>query len=394
MKLTPLDIKKQEFTRSFRGVDAQEVQSFLHMVAEQWDSLLDDNRRHEQRVKELDNKLEHYRKIEEALQEALETARDNSHKTIENAQREAQIILKEARSAAEEMRKRASTDHKRLKHDISKISSRRDEVIARLRAFLMSEMELLARFEGQDPIGYVRLNGGDHHQLGEPDYYGNSSSGREVHVDSSYNRSGRNQYIQQDPPVDLPVDEEEVPFEEENLEAEAIFGSDSAPDETNESQFDFGVADNSTAQVSSSSEGLSTDELEFIKSTVTSATKNVTVEDIFKSAEPPEQKEKLWQNGNGQNESKPAAQPSPGHAKPSPSSNPFFAKSEPPQPDNGWTVRPAPQQNKPASNNPPDNSNRPGGFSSPLFGAESDVDDLSATPEEIEKIRRILNDLD
>lgn len=390
MKLTPLDIKKQEFTRSFRGVDAQEVQSFLHMVAEQWDSLLDENRRHEQRVKELDSKLEHYRKIEEALQEALETARDNSHKTIENAQREAQIILKEARSAAEEMRKRASTDHKRLKHDISKISSRRDEVIARLRAFLMSEMELLARFEGQDPIGYVRLNGGDPHQLNEPDYYGNTSSGREVHVDSSYNRSGSGQYIQDDPPVDLPVDEEEVPFEEESLEAEAFFGSDGASDKEEEAPFNFGVAQNTEEQMPSSSEGLSTDELEFIKSTVTSATKGVTVEDIFKSAEPQEPKEKLWQNGNGQGDSNAAAQSPPQHAKPSPSSNPFFAKDEPPQPDTGWTVRPAPQQKTP----PPPNPTRQGGFSSPLFGAESDVDDLSATPEEIEKIRRILNDLD
>ena len=102
MKLTPLDIKKQEFTRTFRGVDAQEVHSFLQMVAEQWDGVLDENRRLEQKVRDLDGKLEHYRKIEEALQEALETARDNSHKTIENAQREAQIILKEARSAAEE----------------------------------------------------------------------------------------------------------------------------------------------------------------------------------------------------------------------------------------------------------------------------------------------------
>lgn len=391
MKLTPLDIKKQEFTRSFRGVDAQEVQSFLHMVAEQWDSLLDENRRHEQRVKELDSKLEHYRKIEEALQEALETARDNSHKTIENAQREAQIILKEARSAAEEMRKRASTDHKRLKHDISKISSRRDEVIARLRAFLMSEMELLARFEGQDPIGYVRLNSGDHHQLNEPDYYGNSSSGREVHVNSSYNRTGTGQYVQDDPPVNLPVDEEEVPFEEESLEAEAFFGSDGASSKDDEAQFEFGVADNSIEHTPSSSEGLSTDELEFIKSTVTSATKGVAVEDIFKPAEPTEPKERLWQNGNGQNENNPAPKPPAEHAKPSPTSNPFFAKDEPPQPDNGWTVRPAPQQKAPP---PPGNPNRQGGFSSPLFGAESDVDDLSATPEEIEKIRRILNDLD
>ena len=366
MRLTPLDIKKQEFTRSFRGVDAQEVHDFLHELANQWDNLLEENRRLEQKISEYDSKLEHYRKIEEALQEALETARDNSHKTIENAQREAQIILKEARSAAEEMRKKSSQDHKRLKHDISKISGRRDEIVARLRAFLMSEMELLARFEGQDPIGFVRLDTNDHRRL-----TGRSHFEEDREVSAPYNQASQDDPFEE-VPVDLPVEEEEISYEEEKTTAVHEPPQGAARDQE---PFNFSLVNDDAED--SSSDGLSSDELEFIKSTVSSATHQVVDDDIFKPAE--SEINRTWNQtlGAQNGQSAPAA----------------AEAEEPPQNDDsagGWIVRPA--VNNSQQDSPSTSANR--GFSSSLFGPDQDNDDLSATPEEIEKIRRILNDLD
>lgn len=371
--MTPLDIKKQEFTRSFRGVDAQEVYNFLQMVGDQWNNLLDENRRLEQKVKEYDNKLEHYRKIEEALQEALETARDNSHKTIENAQREAQIILKEARSASEEMRKKASTDHKRLKHDISKISGRRDEVVARLRAFLMSELELLARFEGQDPIGYVHLDAGDNRQL-------RSRNENEVNINAAYHSQAIPMDTREEPVVDLPVDEEETSFEEEVSLNDTYSGASTNASQSMEPPPGFSLAQDGPA---SAAEGLSSDELEFIKSTVSSATQQ-PVDDIFKPAEP--ESDEAWQRAMSDDIPANGHQPPP--AQPS--------RREGDQSGAGWIVRPSgnPNNNANAPSQPANNAPNLGSFASPLFGTDNDQDDLSATPEEIEKIRRILNDLD
>ena len=368
MRLTPLDIKKQEFTRSFRGVDAQEVHDFLHELASQWDSILDENRRLEQKVREYDSKLDHYRKIEEALQEALETARDNSHKTIENAQREAQIILKEARGAAEEIRKKSAQDHKRLKHDISKIGGRRDEIVARLRAFLMSEMELLARFEGQDPVGFVRLDRNDHRQLNARSY---EEPDREVSMRTSYTSSSIDNAFD-DVPVDLPLEEEEVPFEEEITTPDI-----SHSDATDNGSFDFSLTDGS--EDDTLTDGLSSDELEFIKSTVSSATHQVAEDDIFKPAE--SEINRNWNRDAGQQNGQHGAG----------ERNDFGAEQN--SRDGGWIVKPAvrhPSQDISPPTTTPVNQ----GFSSPLFSPDSDNDDLSATPEEIEKIRRILNDLD
>ena len=39
MKITPLDIRKQSFKKAFRGIDPEEVQAFLEMIAEEFERL-------------------------------------------------------------------------------------------------------------------------------------------------------------------------------------------------------------------------------------------------------------------------------------------------------------------------------------------------------------------
>lgn len=157
MRLTPLDIRKQEFTRAFRGFDPEEVHAFLQMVSSQWDEMLDDGRRKDEKIRELENKMAHYEKVEEALQEALQTARETSRKALQNAEDKAKLIVEEAEKRAEDIKRDAEQDRHQIKRETAKLSGRRSEIVTRLRAFLMSEMELLARFEGDDPVGFIKL---------------------------------------------------------------------------------------------------------------------------------------------------------------------------------------------------------------------------------------------
>jgi cell division initiation protein len=157
MRLTPLDIRKQEFTRAFRGYDADEVLAFLQMLSSQWEDLLDENRRRDEKIRDLENKMAHYEKVEEALQEALQTARETSREALQNAQEKARLILDSAQKRAEDITRDAEQDRHQIKREAAKLSGRRSEIVTRLRAFLMSEMELLARFEGDDPIGFIKL---------------------------------------------------------------------------------------------------------------------------------------------------------------------------------------------------------------------------------------------
>ena len=165
MRLTPLDIRKQEFTRAFRGFDAEEVQAFLSMLSNQWEEVIDESRRKEERIRELVSKLEHYEKVEEALQEALHTARETSRKALENAEQKAQLIVERAEHRAEDIKRDAEHERHQIKRETAKLSSRRSEIVTRLRAFLMSEMEMLARFEGDDPVGFIKLLPAEEHRL-------------------------------------------------------------------------------------------------------------------------------------------------------------------------------------------------------------------------------------
>ena len=150
MRLSPLDIKKQEFTRTLRGYDQDEVQAFLDMLAGQWEALLAEQRRTEVQVGDLKAKMEHYQKVEEALQETLLTARERAQQALENARQEAAILVKKAVGESEDLTRAALKQRAQLMQEIQERVGRRDEIVARLRAFLMSEAELLAHFEERD----------------------------------------------------------------------------------------------------------------------------------------------------------------------------------------------------------------------------------------------------
>ena len=430
MKLTPLDIKRQEFTRTFRGIDADEVHSFLQMVADQWEKLMDENRRLDQQVRDLEGKLIHYRKIEEALQEALETARNNSNRTIENAQREAQIILKEAKSHADELRTQVRNERSKLKHDVSKILGRKDEIVARLRAFLMSEMEILARFEKHDQMGLLQIDSASMNSIGY------SSDSYEVDPPAPPPRERRQETPPlrapepapppppaQDPPAahvserspraDFTPSHDAADIFEEH-ENNRPFSPDSSsngrPLETGDLEFDTHIGNALSQAVAETeeledSDGLSTDELEFIKSTVTSAAAfdedngsifaqteeeemgayNEPVNDAWASHEP------VGQSADPFDDDKhtyPFNAPQHGDEREA-----YFDPDSTEQDDaigGGWIVRPA------VSNNA-SNKERQRGFDpipGSILGDAVDDEEVSATPEEIEKIRRILNDLD
>jgi cell division initiation protein len=157
MKLTPLDIRKHVFARKLRGYDPDEVRPFLEMVSQQWEEMQEEVRHANDRVREMENKIRHYEKVEVALQEALEAAKSSAHRTQTHAEERARLLLQEAELKVEQMMREAEQDHFRLRHDVSKLTHRHAEVTARLRHFLMSELEILAQHEEERPIGFMKL---------------------------------------------------------------------------------------------------------------------------------------------------------------------------------------------------------------------------------------------
>ncbi len=157
MKLTPLDLRKQQFGKTFRGYDTDEVRSFLDLVARQWEEVQDESRLADERVRAAEHKLKHYERVEIALQEALEAARESAKRAEATADERAKLIVEEAELRAMRVVSDAEQERYHLRQDFVKLSHRQNEVAARLRGFLMSELEILAQFQGDDPVGFIKL---------------------------------------------------------------------------------------------------------------------------------------------------------------------------------------------------------------------------------------------
>jgi len=149
MKLTPLDIRKQPFPRVlYRGFDPDAVNSFLEHVANDFQEIVSQNNEFATKVKALEQQLESYTKIEKVLNETLLTAQRSSDEAKVNAQKEAELIIKDAHIRADRYEAEARRRVDLLENEIISIRNQRDSFLARFSAMLTTQLNLLEVISG------------------------------------------------------------------------------------------------------------------------------------------------------------------------------------------------------------------------------------------------------
>jgi len=165
MKLTPLEIRKQEFSKSMRGYNTEEVRAYLETVADQFDQVQKKNSEFSEKVVQLEARLSDFQSIEKSLQETLMKAEESSRKARDDSVRESDIILREAEVKAQRLLMDAHQDLERLKSEILLLKARRDAIIKKFKYLLLSQSELIDVFENNDFTSIERTNqeSGDDH---------------------------------------------------------------------------------------------------------------------------------------------------------------------------------------------------------------------------------------
>lgn len=158
MKLTPLDIKKQEFKKSLRGFDPVEVETFLEMVADEFESLIREKNNLADDVLKLKTQLRNYQEVEKTLQETLMAAQQSVNESRQNSQREAGLLIREAEIKAEKVLEEAKLKLAELKNELLVVKAQKDSFAKRLRHLLASELELLEVLEIDD-LGFEGKTG-------------------------------------------------------------------------------------------------------------------------------------------------------------------------------------------------------------------------------------------
>jgi len=148
MRITPLDIRKQPFPRVFRGCDSHAVYSFLELVAGEYEVLIRQNNEFATQIKSLEEQLGKYTGIERVLNETLMSAQRSSDEARVNAQKEAELILKDAQIRADRYEGEARQRANALESEIISIRNQRDSFLARFKAMLSTQLNLLEVISG------------------------------------------------------------------------------------------------------------------------------------------------------------------------------------------------------------------------------------------------------
>ncbi len=161
MKITPLDIKKQVFKKVLRGYDPIEIDTFLEMLAEEFEALIKEKNNLSDEVLKLKTQLHDYQEVEKTFKESLMNAQQTMNQSRENSKREATLIIKEAEVNAEKILENAKKQLINMKNELMVIKAQKDSFAKRLRHLLESQLELLQVLE-LDDSGYERATNPDH----------------------------------------------------------------------------------------------------------------------------------------------------------------------------------------------------------------------------------------
>ena len=151
--LTPLDVRKKrgDFGRGVRGYNSQEVDAFLELVAERLEELVKENMTLRERSERLNDQVTAQTGREQAVQEALVTAQQLRDEIQANAQKEAELALKEARAEGRELLAEAERRAVRATEGLDELQRRRLRFLGSYRQFLERELDHVAVEEGREP---------------------------------------------------------------------------------------------------------------------------------------------------------------------------------------------------------------------------------------------------
>jgi len=143
MRITPLDVRKQEFKKGMRGYDAEEVQAFLTTVADEYEAVLLDNKQLRERILELDEKIQEYRHMEKTLRDTLMTAERVLAEARDNARKEADLILKDAEMKAQQATENYRRQAAELRREVIDLHKEKEAFLARVKGLAEAQIQFI-----------------------------------------------------------------------------------------------------------------------------------------------------------------------------------------------------------------------------------------------------------
>ena len=141
--LTPIEIERQEFKTVWRGYDPTEVRAFLGQIATQITSLIREQERVAEEFEVKAQRLEQVEDYEARLRDALLAASQLGEQTKEEAQREAELLIKEAELRADQLLQNGRQAQRSLINETQALKRQRERLSIELRSVIESHLRML-----------------------------------------------------------------------------------------------------------------------------------------------------------------------------------------------------------------------------------------------------------
>jgi cell division initiation protein len=159
MKITPMDVARQDFSRRFRGLDPDEVRGYLTLVAEELAAVERERATLDQQVKHMEGLLDEHRQREGILKSTLLTAQKASDDIREAANRQAHANVKEAELQADKLLELAQGRAHAVEGGILELRALRTALRTDIRGFvtrLTSLLDLQEEAELEDNLRFLK----------------------------------------------------------------------------------------------------------------------------------------------------------------------------------------------------------------------------------------------
>lgn len=143
MKLTPLEIRHKEFSRSMRGYKDIEVDEFLDDIVDEFERLFNENIDLRERLEAMEGKVEQYHNIEETLKKTLVSAQQQAEELKHNAKKESDLILRDAELKARSILNDSYAERQKIQRSVQALKQKQEEIRYQLRSVLESYMNIL-----------------------------------------------------------------------------------------------------------------------------------------------------------------------------------------------------------------------------------------------------------
>ncbi len=143
MTLTPLEIQQRRFRTVFRGYDPREVEGFLEEAAAACEALQREVLRLTEELHRAQEELEELRGREGTIKRALLHSQKVLDQMQENARRQAELIVAEARGRAEQLVRQGQKRLSELQESIAELRRRRARFESEIASVIDAHRRLL-----------------------------------------------------------------------------------------------------------------------------------------------------------------------------------------------------------------------------------------------------------